>query len=107
MTEQEKQAVEELTRSFAMEMFYKVKCTEVEARKEEIDRLESENAALRERLEKAVELTVKECLRILHNIGGGGGTGDFLRGWGGAIDTGSKESFEKKGVNAEGGLYDE
>ena len=42
MTEQEKQAVEELTRSFAMEMFYKVKCTEVEARKEEIDRLESE-----------------------------------------------------------------
>ena len=60
MTEQEKQAVEELTRSFTrMETLYKVKCTEVEARKEEIERLKSENASLRERLEKTVELPVK------------------------------------------------
>ena len=57
MTEQEKQAVETLTRSFTkMETIYKVKCTEVEAMKEEISRLKSENAALRERLEKAVEI---------------------------------------------------
>lgn len=60
MTEQEKQAVETLTRSFTkMETLYKVKCTEVEAREEEISRLKSENAALRERLEKAVELPYK------------------------------------------------
>ena len=55
MTEQEKQAVETLTRSFTkMETLYKVKCTEVEAREGEISRLKSENAALRERLDKAV-----------------------------------------------------
>ena len=107
MTEQEKQAVEELTRSFAMEMFYKVKCTEVEARKEEIDRLESENAALRERLEKAVELTVKECLRILHNIGGCDATDDFSQGWDEAIDTAFKAISEKYGVTAEAALDDE
>ena len=53
MTEQEKQAVETLTRSFTgMETLYKVKCTEVEAREEEISRMKAENAALRERLEK-------------------------------------------------------
>lgn len=60
MTEQEKQAVETLTRSFTrMETLYKVKCMEVEAREEEISRLKTENAALRERLEKAVELPCK------------------------------------------------
>ena len=60
MTEQEKQAVETLTRSFTgMETLYKVKCTEVEAREEEISRMKAENAALRERLEKAVELSCK------------------------------------------------
>lgn len=60
MTEQEKQAVETLTRSFTkMETLYKVKCTEVEAREGEISRLKSENAALRERLSKAVELPCK------------------------------------------------
>lgn len=57
MNEQEKQAVETLTRSFTkMETLYKVKCTEIEAKEEEISRLKSENAALRERLENAVEL---------------------------------------------------
>lgn len=56
MTEQEKQAVETLTRSFTrMETLYKVKCTEIEAKEEEISRMKSENAALRERLDKAVE----------------------------------------------------
>lgn len=56
MTEQEKQAVETLTRSFTkMETLYKVKCTEVEAREGEISRLKSENAALKERLDKAIE----------------------------------------------------
>lgn len=57
MTEQEKQAVETLTRSFTrMETLYKVKCMEVEAREEEISRLKAENAALREKIEKALEL---------------------------------------------------
>ena len=52
MTEQEKQAVETLTRSFTrMETLYKVKCMEVEAREEEISRLKAENAELRARLE--------------------------------------------------------
>ena len=53
MTEQEKQAVETLTRSFTkMETLYKVKCTEVEAREGEISRLKSENAALHAELEE-------------------------------------------------------
>lgn len=58
MTEQEKQAVETLTRSFTrMETLYKVKCTEIEAKEEEISDLKAENAALKKRLENAVELT--------------------------------------------------
>lgn len=57
MTEQEKQAVETLTRSFTkMETLYKIKCTEVETKENEIAQLKSENVALRERLAKAVEL---------------------------------------------------
>lgn len=59
MTEQEKQAVEELTRSFTrMETLYKVKCTEIEAREDEIARLETENAALRARLGKFDDLHI-------------------------------------------------
>lgn len=56
LTEQEKQAVETLTRSFTrMETFYKVKCTEIEAKEEEISDLKAENAELKKRLENAVE----------------------------------------------------
>lgn len=54
MTEQEKQVVETLTRSFTrMETLYKVKCMEVEAREEEISRLKTENAELCHRAEVA------------------------------------------------------
>ena len=61
MTEQEKQAVEKLTRSFTrMETLYKVKCTEIEAKEEEISRMKSENAALRERLAHSLELPYME-----------------------------------------------
>ena len=56
MTKQEKQAVEKLTR---METLYKIKCMEIEAREGQIERLKAENAALRKRLEKAVELKAK------------------------------------------------
>ena len=57
LTEQEKQAVETLTRSFTrMETLYKVKCTEIEAKEEEMSDLKAENAALQKRLENAVEL---------------------------------------------------
>ena len=71
------------------------------------DRLEKENAALRERLEKAVGLTVKECLRILHNIGGCDATDDFSRGWDEAINTAFKEISEKYGVSEEEVFDDE
>lgn len=60
MTEQEKQAVETLTRSFTrMETIYKVKCMEVEAREEEISRLKAENAELQATLSK-METVEKE-----------------------------------------------
>ena len=63
MTEQEKQAVETLTRSFTrMETLYKVKCMEVEAREEEISRLKTENASLKERLKNAIELP---CVKVV------------------------------------------
>lgn len=42
-----------------METLYKVKCTEIEAKEEEISRMKSENAALRERLSRAVEFPCK------------------------------------------------
>lgn len=61
MTEQEKQAVETLTRSFTrMETLYNVKCTEVEVKEEEIFRLKAENAAMRERLSHSLELPYME-----------------------------------------------
>ena len=75
--------------------------------KAEIERLQTENAALRERLEKAVELTVKECLRILHNIGGCDATDDFSQGWDEAINTAFKEISEKYGVSEEEVFDDE
>lgn len=52
MTKQEKQAVETLTR---METLYKIKCMEIEAREGQIERLKAENAALRKKIENAVE----------------------------------------------------
>lgn len=71
------------------------------------DRLEKENAVLSERLEKTVELTVKECLRILHNIGGCDATDDFSQGWDEATNTAFKKISEKYGVSAEKVLDDE
>lgn len=68
MTEQEKQAVETLTRSFTkMETLYKVKCTEVEAREEEISHLKSENAALREQISKMImpPCTLGDTLHVI------------------------------------------
>lgn len=63
MTEQENQAVETLARSFTrMETLYKVKCTEIEAKEEEISDLKAENASLRARLENAVELP---CVKMV------------------------------------------
>lgn len=72
-----------------------------------IEELRAENAALRERIEKAVELPVKECLRILHNIGGCDATDDFSRGWDEAINTAFKEISEKYDVSAEKVFGDE
>ena len=68
MTEQEKQAVETLTRSFTkMETLYKVKCTEVEAREEEISHLKSENAALRKQISEMVmpPCTIGDTLHLI------------------------------------------
>lgn len=72
MTEQEKQAVETLTRSFTrMETLYKVKCTEIEAKEEEISDLKTENAELKKRLENAVELPCKvgDTVFVISGIG--------------------------------------
>ena len=60
-----------------------------------------------EAADKAVGLTVKECLRILHNIGGCDATDDFSRGWDEAINTAFKEISEKYGVSEEEVFDDE
>lgn len=63
LTEQEKQAVETLTRSFTrMETLYKVKCTEIEAKEEEISDLKAENAELKKRLDKELPCKVGDTL---------------------------------------------
>ena len=72
-----------------------------------IAKLQSENAALRERLEKAVELPVKECLRILHRLGGCDATDGFSRGWDEAINTAFKKISEKYDISAEEVFDDE
>lgn len=60
ITDEEKQLIETLKRSFTrMEAFYKAKSTRIRVYEEKISQLESENADLRERLERAVELPVK------------------------------------------------
>lgn len=60
ITDEEKQLIETLKRSFTrMEAFYKAKSTRIRVYEEKISQLESENAALHERLDKAIELPVK------------------------------------------------
>lgn len=57
MTEQEKQLIETLKRSFTrMEAFYKAKSTRIRVYEEKISQLEAENAALQKRLDNAEEL---------------------------------------------------
>lgn len=78
-----------------------------ESKDEIIAKLQSENAALRARLEKAVELPVKGCLRILHNIGGCDATDDFSRGWDEGINTAFNEISKKYDVSVEEVFDDE
>lgn len=44
--------------------------------------------------------TARECLKILHNIGGCDATDDYSRGWDNAINEAYKEISDKYGVTA-------
>ena len=44
--------------------------------------------------------TARECLKILHNIGGCDATEDYSRGWDNAINEAYKEIADKYGVTA-------
>lgn len=44
--------------------------------------------------------TARECLKILHSIGGCGATEDYSRGWDNAINEAYKEISDKYGVTA-------
>lgn len=62
ITDEEKQLIETLKRSFTrMEAFYKAKSTRIRVYEEKISQLESENAALRERLKKVVDFARDYC----------------------------------------------
>jgi hypothetical protein len=55
----------------------------------------------RERLiSDACKETARECLKILHSIGGCGATEDYSRGWDNAINEAYKEISDKYGVTA-------
>lgn len=54
----------------------------------------------KKRLKKAVKDTARECLKILHGIGGCDATEDYYKGWDKAIDGAYKDISDKYGVTA-------
>ena len=57
------------------------------------------NAGYR-KAEEVRKETARECLKILHSIGGCGATEDYSRGWDNAINEAYKEIADKYGVTA-------
>lgn len=57
------------------------------------------NAGYR-KAEEVRKKTARECLKILHNIGGCDATEDYFKGWDKAIDEAYKEISDKYGVSA-------
>lgn len=51
-------------------------------------------------VKEAVKETARECLKILHSIGGCDATEDYYKGWDKAIDGAYKEISDKYGVTA-------
>lgn len=66
----------------------------------EFIKLKSENAELKHRAEVIEKDTARECLKILHSIGGCDATEEWSKGWDAAIDEAYKELSDKYGVTA-------
>ena len=52
------------------------------------------------KVEEVRKETARECLKILHSIGGCDATDDYSRGWDNAINEAYKEISDKYGVTA-------
>lgn len=65
-----------------------------------IEELEAENDSLKETVKEIEKDTARECLKILHSIGGCDATEEWSKGWDAAIDEAYKEISDKYGVTA-------
>ena len=65
-----------------------------------IEELEAENDSLKETAKEIEKDTARECLKILHGIGGCDATEEWSKGWDAAIDEAYKELSDKYGVTA-------
>ena len=62
--------------------------------------LSEENDSLKETVKEIEKDTARECLKILHSIGGCDATEDYYKGWDKAIDGAYKDISDKYGVTA-------
>ena len=62
--------------------------------------LEEENNSLKETAKEVEKATARDCLKILHGIGGCDATEEWSKGWDAAIDGAYKEISDKYGVTA-------
>lgn len=62
--------------------------------------LSEENDSLKETVKEIEKDTARECLKILHGIGGCDATEEWSKGWDAAIDEAYKEISDKYGVTA-------
>lgn len=65
-----------------------------------IEELEAENNTLSKTAKKIEKETARDCLKILHGIGGCDATEEWSKGWDAAIDEAYKEISDKYGVTA-------
>lgn len=65
-----------------------------------IEELEAENNTLSKTAKRIEKATARECLKILHGIGGCDATEEWSKGWDAAIDEAYKEISDKYGVTA-------
>ena len=65
-----------------------------------IEELEAENDSLKETAKEIEKETARDCLKILHGIGGCDATEEWSKGWDAAIDGAYNDISDKYGVTA-------
>lgn len=104
MTEQEQ--IKEMAKLIDGSKCPSKKCPKIDKEQEKtlgacnIHRAQILYAAGYRKAEEVRKETARECLKILHNIGGCDATDDYSRGWDNAINEAYKEISDKYGVTA-------